>query len=94
MTFDFEIGLNEKHHVQLRYEAFSNSFSALVDGIERYSSQSLIAVGFTFTYEFQVGFQEVNRVMVMRTRKVFFPLFRKQEYIVYINGFQMHAFER
>jgi hypothetical protein len=94
MRFPFEVGLNEKHWVEIRFDAFWQRFSAFIDGIERMSERPLIAFGFTFTYEFYVGIQEVNHVRIVRTRKVLFSIFRPNHYHIYINGILVYNFEK
>ena len=82
----FEVGVNERHHVQFSFNKFWGNLSITVDNTDVVRTVRLASVDLVKRYEFVVvGTTEQHHVRIEKHRERIFAGFRPQPVYAYVD---------
>ena len=93
MQFSFDVGFEEKHRVDFKFDQFAGNLEIKVDGQPLIRDFRMLSLKLTKRYEFSVGNIEKHQVAVEKKRKLFLAGFRPQKYSVFIDGRLVQTYE-
>jgi hypothetical protein len=90
--FWFDVGLNERHRVEVKFNRLSQNLKIMVDGPVVRSDQLWFDLRLTNRYEFIVGYAEQHAVVVEKRRSLLFRYLIPSTYKVLIDGQHVRTF--
>lgn len=82
----FEVGREEKHHVEFRWGQFWGLARIWVDGVEVLHERHNFGLSLTRRYEVSVGDVEIHSVAIEKRRPRVNAGLRKQTLLVFVDG--------
>ncbi len=86
MRMSFDVGADERHHVQFAFNKFWGGLTISVDGVSVVKQIRMFSVSLVKTYEFTVGVSEQHTVRIDKHRKLLFAGVRPQPVLAYVDG--------
>jgi hypothetical protein len=86
IALSFEVGTQEKHLVEFRFDQFWGGLVVTVDNQSIVRELRIMSISLVKTYELVVGRSEQHHVRIDKTRKLFFPGFRSQVVRAFVDG--------
>jgi hypothetical protein len=93
MQHFFQLGVHEKHQVQINYDSFWGKFEVRVDNFVAISEWILFGFQFTRTWNIVVGINERHALCIQKTRPMFFPAFQAHNYRIWVDNVLVHQFD-
>lgn len=89
----FNIGVQEVHQVDIRYEQMRGKFQIYVDGILAIDRLFMFDFSTSRDFDLWIGVNERHHLRVNKTRPLFFPGFQAHTYTIIIDGVVVNKFD-
>ena len=86
VSFGFDVGSREKHHVEFKWGQWKVEAWIFVDGEQVFYKRLIMGLRYTIRYQIEVGASEPHAVIIERHRRNTYSGFRKQTFRAFVDG--------